>query len=59
MVVEEGSTKQVNNVLGKESGQSLAEYGLILLLVICIAVVALTLFGNRLLALFTQIINAF
>ena len=59
MKVEGGPIQALRFSVSRERGQSLAEYGLILLLVIGVAVVVLALFGNRLLALFTQIVNAF
>jgi len=41
-----------------EAGQVLSEYALILLLIFIVAIVATTLFGNRLVALFWQAVRA-
>ena len=43
----------------EEKGQTLGEYGLIISLIALVAIMGLTLFGNRLLGLYQVIVNAF
>lgn len=50
--------KKFANLMRKEEGQALAEYGLILALIAVICIVALTLLGGNLSAILTQIANA-
>jgi pilus assembly protein Flp/PilA len=43
----------------KEEGQTLSEYALILILIAVVAVVAVTLLGTQLAAMFAQVANSF
>jgi len=45
--------------MDRSEGQALSEYVLILLLIVIVAIVAATLFGNRLLGLFMQAVRVF
>jgi Flp pilus assembly pilin Flp len=42
----------------KEEGQTLSEYALILVLIAVVAIIAITLLGNQIAAVLTQIANA-
>jgi len=48
----------MKSIIKKEEGQTLGELVLILLLIVLIAIVALSLFGNSLQTLWNQIANA-
>ena len=43
----------------KEEGQTLAEYGLVLVLIMVVAAVAVALLGNTIVNLFNQVVAAF
>lgn len=46
------------NLFRKEEGQTLSEYALILILIAVVAIVAITLLGEQITAVLTQIANA-
>lgn len=50
--------KAFRNFIKKEDGQTLSEYALIIILVAVVAIVAVTLFGNQIVAVFNTIANA-
>ena len=45
-------------LLQRQDGQTLSEYALILVLIAVVAIVAVTLLGNQIAAVLTQIANA-
>jgi Flp pilus assembly pilin Flp len=49
----------INNLLKSEKGQTLTEYGLIILFVVVGVIASLSLFGTNLLVLFQNFIGAF
>jgi pilus assembly protein Flp/PilA len=49
----------ISHLFRKEEGQTLSEYALILILIAIVAIVAVTLLGTQLAAMFTQVANAF
>ncbi|MBN1998110.1 Flp family type IVb pilin [candidate division KSB1 bacterium] len=46
------------NLFRREEGQTLSEYALILILIAVVAIVAITLLGEQISAVLTQIANA-
>lgn len=50
--------KAFRNIIKREEGQTLSEYALIIILVAVVAIVAVTLFGNQIVAVFNTIANA-
>ena len=51
--------KVIKTISQKNNGQSLMEYAVILFFLILAVIVALTLFGNQVLALWQNFVNAF
>jgi Flp pilus assembly pilin Flp len=51
--------KLYRNAVCREAGQTLAEYGLVLLLIMVVAAVAVTLLGNAIVNLFNGFVAAF
>ena len=47
------------SLLNREEGQTLTEYTLILLLIVIVAIVALTLIGNLLAGAYQAVVNVF
>jgi Flp pilus assembly pilin Flp len=47
------------SLLNREEGQTLTEYSLILLLIVIVAIVALTLIGNVLAGAYQAVVNVF
>jgi len=54
----ENLVKWVQNLFRGEKGQTLSEYALILVLIAVVAIIAVTLLGNQITAVLTQIANA-
>jgi Flp pilus assembly pilin Flp len=54
-----GFIKLCQNAICKEEGQTLAEYGLVLVLIMVVAAVAVALLGNTIVNLFNQVVAAF
>lgn len=50
--------KTLMNLFRREEGQTLSEYALILILIAVVAIVAITLLGEQITAVLTQIANA-
>ena len=46
------------NLVRRQDGQTLSEYALILILIAVVAIIAVTLLGNQISAVLTQIANA-
>ncbi len=51
--------KMLQNLLLQDTGQTLSEYGIILLFLVIVTVAAVTLFGNQVAALLVQATNMF
>lgn len=54
-----GFLKLFRSAVQKQEGQALVEYGLILLLIMVVAAVAVILLGNIIVNLFNQVVAAF
>ena len=54
-----GFIKLLRSVVFKEEGQTLAEYGLVLVLIMVVAAVAVAVLGNTIVNLFSQVVAAF
>lgn len=52
------SIASIRNFFRREEGQTLSEYALILVLIAVVAIIAVTLLGNQVSTVLTQIANA-
>ena len=49
----------IKKMLLHTDGQTLMEYAVIIMFIVIVAIISLTLFGNRVLALYQQVVGAF
>lgn len=54
-----GFIKLCQKAVRKQEGQTLAEYGLVLVLIMVVAALAVALLGNTIVNLFNQVVAAF